>query len=161
ELIAQGMRSMPLRGALTLTVPGLPDAWEQLLLRSGTWTLAQALEPAIEYARNGFPVTDRLASAISANAAVLASCPAAAAAFLPGGRPPHPGSRMMQPRLADTLEQMAQSGACAFYRGPIAAALAQYVDALGGWLAIEDLTAHTSEWVEPLATRYRDLTVLE
>jgi gamma-glutamyltranspeptidase/glutathione hydrolase len=155
------MVSMPMRGPLSLTVPGVPDVWEQLLTRGGSWTLTRALSPAIAYARDGFPITPLVAHAISENAAVLAGCPTAARAFLPEGQPIQAGQSMSLPRLANTLELIAQDGASAFYRGAIAAALARYVQDLGGWLSREDLASHSSDWVQPIFTSYRGVNVLE
>jgi gamma-glutamyltranspeptidase/glutathione hydrolase len=161
RLVTRGMRTMPIRGPLSLTVPGVPDVWEKLLARYGSWTLAQALGPAISYARGGFPITPLVAAAIRENADVLAACPGAAVAFLPDGRPPPPGASLTLPRLADTLDLIAKGGAAEFYRGTIGAALARYVGDLGGWMSAADLSAHRSDWVEPLAASYRGVTVME
>lgn len=161
ELTERGLRAMPTRGPLPVTVPGAPDAWEQLLARFGTWTLADALGPAIEYARDGFPVTRRLADAIREHADLLGSTPASARTFMPTGRPPQSGHRLAFPDLARTLEKLAHQGTAVFYRGEVGAALARAVHEQGGWLADDDLAAHTGAWVEPLAASYRGVTVLE
>lgn len=161
ELTERGLQAMPTRGPHSVTVPGVMDAWEQILARFGTWTLSDALGPAIDYARNGFPVTPRVADAITAHAELLGSTPTSAKMFLPAGGPPHPGQRLAFPDLANTLEKVAHQGTAVFYRGEIGAALARAVREQGGWLADDDLATHSGAWVAPLAASYRGVTVLE
>lgn len=161
QLTERGLQAMPTRGPLPVTVPGVMDAWEQLLARFGTWTLSDALGPAIDYARDGFPVTQRVADAIKEHADLLGSTPTSAKMFLPTGGPPHPGQRLAFPDLAHTLEKVAHHGTAVFYRGEIGPALARAVREQGGWLADDDLATHSGAWVAPLAASYRGVTVLE
>ena len=144
-------------GPLTITVPGAVDAWFSLLARFGSRTFADLVQPAVAYARDGFPLT------------------ATGAALIQAGRPADPGwgdweliygraapgRRLTQPGLARTLEAMAAGGPDAFYRGDIGKAVADHVQRIGGLLDANDLGAHRGEWVEPLEGHYRDLTVAE
>jgi gamma-glutamyltranspeptidase / glutathione hydrolase len=157
----RGVTTVPEYGPLTVTVPGVVDGWASLLARHGTITLARALAPAIGYAREGFPVSEIIAVQWKAEEKRLAADPAARATFLPDGRAPAPGQVFRNPRLAATLEQIASGGRDAFYRGPIAAAIARDLKARQGLLDQSDFSAHRSDWIEPISTSYRGYDVFE
>ncbi len=161
DLRARGLVEMPLRGPLTVTVPGVVDAWHEALARYGRLGLERLLAPAIAYAEQGFPVVPRLAAAIGENAGALRVSPAAAAVLLPGGRVPRAGQLLRNPDLAATYRAIAREGRDAFYKEAIAERIASAVGAAGGLLAGEDLAAHGSDWVEPLVTSYRGHEVYE
>ncbi len=159
-LAARGHRDrVPERGAAvaTLTVPGALAAWADALDRFGSRPLAALLGPARELAMRGFPVYRRLAELI---AATPFDDPALAAVMQPGGRPPAVGERLAQPALAATLDAVIADGPASFYRGRVARALAAFGVRGGGFLAAEDLAAHRSDWVEPLAAPYAGRTVV-
>ncbi|MGD9904226.1 MAG: gamma-glutamyltransferase [Vicinamibacterales bacterium] len=158
---ARGLREMPGSGPLAVDVPGVVSGWAALLGRFGTFSLADALAPAIGYARDGFPVAELMAAEWADAAARLAADAAAARTFLPGGRAPVMGEIFRNPRLADSLALVAAGGEDAFYRGPIAAAIADDMRARDGLLAAADLAAHRAEWVETIHTTYRGVTVHE
>jgi gamma-glutamyltranspeptidase / glutathione hydrolase len=161
EFKRRNLDDIPYRGVLSVSVPGVVDGWQQLLSTYGTLPLARALEPAIGYARDGFAVSEIIAAQWQAEADVLAKDPAAAATFLPGGRAPAPGDVFSNPRLAATLQQLAAGGRDAFYRGPIARAIAADIKQRGGLLTDADLAAHRSDWLAPISTTYRGHQVLE
>jgi gamma-glutamyltranspeptidase / glutathione hydrolase len=161
EFKKRGLAAIPYRGVLSVSVPGVVDGWSELLAKHGTRTLAQALEPAIGYARDGFPVSEIIATQWADQEATLAKDPAAARTFLPGGRAPAPGEVFGNPNLAATLEQIAKGGREAFYRGPIAKAIAADMQSRQGLLTEADLAAHRSDWVQPISTTYRGYEVLE
>jgi gamma-glutamyltranspeptidase/glutathione hydrolase len=158
-LLAKGIRVMPADGVYPITVPGAVAGWAELLERHGTITLARALEPAIRFARDGFPVSEIIAGQWHDGASRLD--PAAAAVFLPGGRPLRPGGIFRNPDLAKTLNQIATGGRDAMYRGPIGAAIAADVKKRGGFLTPADFAAHRADWVEPISTNYRGYDVYE
>jgi gamma-glutamyltranspeptidase/glutathione hydrolase len=158
-LLAKGIRVMPADGVYPITVPGAVAGWAELLEQHGTITLARALEPAIRYARDGFPVSEIIAAQWHDGASRLD--PAAAAVFLPGGRPLRPGAIFHNPDLAQTLEQIASGGRDAMYRGPIGAAIAADLGTRGGFLTPADFAAHRADWVEPISTNYRGYDVYE
>jgi gamma-glutamyltranspeptidase / glutathione hydrolase len=161
EFAKRGVTRIPEYGPLTVTVPGVVDGWANLLKRYGTITLARALAPAIAYARDGFPVSEIIAVQWKGEEKRLAADPAAAATFLVDGLAPAPGQVFSNPRLAATLEKIAAGGPDAFYRGPIAAAIARDMRARKGLIDEGDLAAHRSDWVEPISTAYRGYDVFE
>lgn len=157
ELVrGRGYSAMPLQGMLPVTVPGAVDAWAQALQRFGSQPLRCVLEPAIDYARQGFPVSEIVAYQwqLLVNLGVLQH-PDALRAFAIDGRGPRLGEVFRVPALAASLETIADGGADAFYRGPLAAQIVEFSAANGGVLALDDFAAHTSTWVEPIATDYR------
>lgn len=158
---SRGLDRVPFQGALSVSVPGVVDGWSELLSRHGTITLARALAPAIRYARDGFAVSEIIAGQWKEAEPVLAQDPAAATTFLLGGRAPETAQIFANPRLAVSLEQMASGGRDAFYRGRIAAAIAEDLGRRRGLLDLRDLDEHRSDWVDPITTTYRGLDVYE
>ena len=161
EYARRGLTAMPASGPLAVDVPGVVDGWHQLLARFGTMSLAQALAPAIRYARDGFPVQEIIAADWNESALRLAQDAAAARTFLPNGRAPRHGEIFVNPRLAASLERIAADGRDAFYRGSIARAMVADMRARGGLLDDRDFADHQSTWVEPLHTNYRGVDVYE
>jgi len=161
ELQGRGLAEIPPRSILAVTVPGAVSGWAALLERFGTIDLARALEPAVAYAEDGFPVSEVIASQWAVAEEVLAKHPATAALFLPEGRPPRPGDIFRNPDLAESLRAIARSGPAALYGGAVAAAIAECARRLDGLLDEADLAGHTSTWVEPVWSTYRGYTVLE
>jgi gamma-glutamyltranspeptidase / glutathione hydrolase len=156
-----GHRRVPARGPLSITVPGAVDGWSELLARHGTITLGQALQPAIAYARDGFPVCEIVAGQWQQVEATLAEDAAAAEVFLPGGRAPRAGEVFRNPWLAGSLEAVATGGRDAFYRGPVARSLCRYLRLRGALVDEEDFAASHADWVEPLRTSFRGCEVCE
>lgn len=157
----RGLTEMPTSGPLAVNVPGVVSGWDALLTRFGSITMAQALAPAIGYAAEGFPVAELMANEWAEAAPRLAQDAAAAATFLPGGAAPAMGTVFANPRLARSLELIANGGREAFYRGPIAEAIAADMAARGGLITAQDLAAHAADWVDPIHVRYRGYDVHE
>jgi gamma-glutamyltranspeptidase/glutathione hydrolase len=160
---ARGLDEIPLRGVVpaTLTTPGAVDGWCQAHDAHGRLPLARVLDAAIGYARDGFPVTERLAGWTARTADVLARDPDAAALLLPDGRPPVRGQRLRNTDLAGTLERIAGQGRDGFYRGETARELARWARERGGVFTEADLDGQHSRWGEPLSARYREFTIYE
>ena len=152
---------IPVRGELSVSVPGVVDGWNELLTRHGTIPLARALAPAIRYAREGFAVSEIVSWQWREVEEMLAHDPKSAALFLPGGKPPRAGDVFRNPALASSLELIAKNGRDAFYRGAIAEAISQEMQRRGGLIRMDDLAAHHADWVEPLSTTYRGYQVNE
>jgi gamma-glutamyltranspeptidase/glutathione hydrolase len=161
EFQRRGLKAIPYRGELSVSVPGVVDGWTELLARYGTIKLDRALEPAIGYARDGFAVSEIIANPWKDVEPLLAKDPAAAATFLPGGHAPAAGDVFKNPRLAATLELIANGGRNAFYNGPIAKAIADDMRRRNGLITEADLAANKPDWVEPISTNYRGYDVLE
>ena len=156
-LRAQGYTSMPRYGPLAVTVPGTVDAWVAGHERFGVLDLAEVLAPAIALAANGFPVSPRLAAVLAAEAEGISQAPAMAEILFPNGVVPAAGETLPFPRLAASLRAIAVGGREVFYEGAIAEAI---VGALDGWMTPGDLAGHRGEWVAPLSSTYRGMTVL-
>ena len=161
EFNRRNLAEIPYRGVLSVSVPGVVDGWQELLSKHGTLTMARALEPAIAYARDGFPVSEIIAGQWKAEEQTLSRDPAAAATFLPDGHAPAPGDVFRNPKLAATLDALARGGRDAFYRGSIAHAIAADLQRRNGLLTAADLAAHRSNWIDPISTTYRGYEVLE
>ena len=158
---ARGHDDMPARGGEPITVPGAVALWADAAEALGRLGLAALLEPARELAERGFPVAPVSARMWGAEEATLRHDPAAAAAFLPGGRAPREGELIRLSDLARTLATLAEQGPRTFYEGEIAARIVSATRDAGGFLALEDLAAHRSTWVEPISAEYRGLEVFE
>jgi gamma-glutamyltranspeptidase / glutathione hydrolase len=161
EFKRRGLQRIPLRGELSVSVPGVVDGWHELLSKHGTRTMAQALEPAIRYAREGYAVSEIIADQWKSVESLLARDPNAAAAFLTNGKAPAPGDVMKNPALAASLELIAKEGRDAFYKGALAKAIADDMQRRNGYLTANDLADHRSDWVEPLSVTYRGYQMLE
>jgi gamma-glutamyltranspeptidase/glutathione hydrolase len=161
RLIRGGRSAIPERGPLSISVPGAVDGWFELHARFGRRPLGELLAPSIEYAREGFPLTEVIGEAWEAGARALEGAPGFAAVFMPNGRVPAVGEPFVNPHLARAYELIAADGRAAFYDGPIAAAIEQAVRGNGGFLGREDLAAHRAQWVEPVSTTYRGWRVFE
>jgi gamma-glutamyltranspeptidase/glutathione hydrolase len=161
EFGKRGLTAVPERGVLSITVPGVVDGWAELLAKHGTIPLARALRPAIEYARNGFPVSEIIAYQWKGVEEVLAADRAAAATFLVEGHAPAPGQVFANPHLASTLEQIASGGRDAFYKGAVARAIVADLRARGGLLDARDFAEHHADWVDPIGTSFRGVDLFE
>lgn len=159
----RGLAEIPFRGILpaTVTTPGAVASWVEAHAAYGRVPLARTLEAATGYARDGFPVTPRLAGWIADTAADLAAQPDAAALFLPGGQAPRAGSLLRNPGLARTLAALAAGGRAGFYEGETGAALAACSRRHGGFFDAADLAAQDARWGEPLKGSYRGVTLYE
>jgi gamma-glutamyltranspeptidase/glutathione hydrolase len=159
--VERGHEAMPLRGMLSVSVPGAVAAMDTALAQwgSGRFTREHLLRPAVRYAEEGAPVARKVAAWIRETAPVLSRYPSSSAIFLPGGHPPAEGDLLVQRDLARTLRIVADQGAEGFYRGPIAAQIDAYAREHGGILSAEDLAPYSVDVHAPLSTSYRDVTV--
>ncbi len=158
--------AMPARGWLPVTVPGVPAGWRDLHDRFGSMPFADLFVDAIGYAEHGHPVSTATATAWARAVAGHAGLTGPeyaefARVFAPDGRAPRPGERWRNPGAARTLRLIAETRAEEFYRGRIAAALADHAARTGGLLTGDDLAEHASIWVEPVSVRYRGHEVWE
>ncbi len=158
---SRGHAEIPLRGILpgTVTVPGAVDGWCQAHDAGGWLTLARDLAAAVGYAREGFPVSRRLADWTEQSTTLLKENAEAAAIFLPGGAPPRAGQRLRNPNLALTLERIATEGRAGFYEGETAREMARFAREGGGLHAERDFARQRAEWGEPLSTTYRGVAI--
>lgn len=157
----QGLSQIPTYSPLAWSVPGCVDGWEELRGRFGTQPLPELLEPSIEYAESGFPVTQVIGSYWERSEERLQKWPTSAATYLPGGRAPREGEVFRNPQLAATYRSIAEGGRDAFYKGSIAKRIVEFSEANGGYFSMKDFADHTSDWIDPVATNYRGYDVWE
>jgi gamma-glutamyltranspeptidase/glutathione hydrolase len=156
-----GMSAMPALGWDTVTVPGAVAAWAALSERFGKLPFAELFQPAIAYARSGFPVSPITARRWRQAHALYPQLAEINRTFFPAGRAPQSGDVFRCPDQADTLAEIADSRGESFYRGPLARRMAACAAAEGGALTLDDLARHSADWVEPLAVDYRGVTLHE
>lgn len=155
------LQRIPNAGVLSVTVPGVVDGWSELLSKLGTIPMAKAVAPAVEYARNGYAVSEIISGQWRASEKKLAADPVSAATFLPGGHYPTPGTIFANPHLAATLEAIGKGGRDVFYKGAIARAIIAEMRKRDGLLDERDFTEHYSDWTEPISISYRGYDVYE
>ncbi len=153
--------SIPSFGALPVSVPGCVDGWFTVHDRFGKMDMEQILNPAIQYARNGFPVSELIAYYMNASANRLMKYKGFSETYMPNGKMPKKGDIFKNPYLANTLEKIAKNGRDAFYKGDIAKTIAKYMKEQGGFLSYDDLASHKSEWVDPVSINYRGYDIWE
>ncbi len=157
---------IPLYGWLSVTVPGVVSAWYCLWQKWGKLPFEQLFEPAIRYANSGFPVSPITAMAWQKSANIYLSLKNPQfdhfkKVFFPNNKAPEAGEIWGSKLHAETLKEIAQTGGESFYRGKLAEKIANFSSDTGGFLTLEDLRNHQAEWVTPIHTNYRDLTVWE
>ena len=152
--------SMPTYGPHAVTVPGTARGWERTVEEFGRLDLESVLAPAIHYATEGYPVSDVVAAAWS-SAERLFRDDHAREAYLFDGSAPAPGETVTLPKLAASLETIANRGADIVYEGEIADAIVSEIQSRGGFMTREDLAGFEPAFVEPISTTYRGCEVFE
>ncbi|WP_026702565.1 gamma-glutamyltransferase family protein [Salibacterium aidingense] len=167
EVKKQGHKKMPERGFLPVTIPGAPSAWVSLSERFGRLPFHELLEPAISYAREGFPLSPVTARnwrrAIQHLQSTLSGVEYEFLfeTFAPNGTIPAAGEMWKSEAFADTLEQIASSKGEAFYQGTLAEQIDAFSRKYGGFLRKEDLARYTPEWVTPVSVPYKGYDIWE
>jgi len=163
SLRARGLSTLPLRGALAVTVPGAVRSWGDAHRRFGRLSRDVVLGPAIELARAGFPAWDGFIEAVERTSPAVAQALGPEATFFavyrPAGRAWRPGEIVRLPALASTLEKLANDGFDAFYEGDLGEQQAGTLRGLGLSCTPADFRRHTSTWTEPIETTYRGVRV--
>ena len=154
-ILALGLDDVPYRGARAVTVPGALSGWAALLERYGSLSLAEALGPAIEVARGGFPVTPIIAEQWRGTEGVLRRDPGARETYLlDGDRGPEAGEWFRNPDIAESFSLVAREGPEALYGGSLGARIVETVQGQGGFLTLQDLRDHEPEWVRPISVDF-------
>ena len=154
ELRGQGLTSINDQSPYAITVPGAVSGWQAALQRYGTMSLSDVLKPAVQYASEGYPVSEVISTQWAAGAPRLQAQPSGNQLLI-GGRAPRAGEVVRLPELARTLQAIAEGGADAFYNGPLADQVSDFVQRQGGWLSADDMANHRATWEEPIHTDYR------
>ncbi|MGD9617925.1 MAG: gamma-glutamyltransferase [Alphaproteobacteria bacterium] len=153
---------IPERGALAaLTVPGAVDGWRAAHERHGKLPWADLFAAAIHYAGEGMPVSRSLADWLVQDLPILRQFPETARVYLSTGEPQREGSRLVQVDLARTFEELASAGARAFYEGTIPKRICDSLGPAGSPLKPKDFAAYKAAWVDPIASTYRGLEVVQ
>ena len=160
-LQSRGFRAGSQQGVMSVTVPGALAGWELLVRTHGKRTLAQALQPAIAYAQDGFPVSPIIAAQWANETSFLQRDSAAAATYLPGGRAPKAGEWFRNPDYARTLQEIADQGIGTFYGGALGQRIVARLKALGGFVTIDDLRKNAPNWVTPISVPFGGYRVWE
>jgi gamma-glutamyltranspeptidase/glutathione hydrolase len=162
-LRSKGETTMPMMGIHAVTVPGAVAGWDALRKRFGRLPFARLLQPAIYYAREGYPVTELIGESWGSDRSrpVLVMHSNATKLYLPGGNAPKIGEVFRNPDLARSLERIAVSGRDGLYKGATAEAIVTISKELGGTMTMADLAEFEAEWVEPISTDYRGWRVSE
>jgi len=158
--LRKAYRAMPKQGPLSVSVPGTVAAWGELINRFGRRTLAAALAPAIDWAKNGVPVSGSVALAIVSERKRIDEDPGLGSLFVANGRVLGENDLLRQPALADSLRTIADQGVSAFYDGPLGARFIMGIRKLGSPMTTDDFRRHRTEIVSPLTRRYRGYEVL-
>jgi gamma-glutamyltranspeptidase/glutathione hydrolase len=151
---------MPSGGILTVTTPGSLWGWQEALDRFGSMSFKQVLQPAVEYAENGFPISEEIGDGWQLPKALpLQGCctqldPDSVNTYYINGSPPAIGTIFRNPDLAHTLRLIQEHGRDVFYKGEIAQAIVAKSNALGGTMTLQDLANYKGEWVTPASTTY-------
>ncbi|WP_313683453.1 gamma-glutamyltransferase family protein [Pantoea sp.] len=156
-----GQQTMPEIGWEAVTVPGAVSAWVALAERFGTLPLTTLAQPAIEYARDGFPVSPLIGQLWQRGYNKLKDQPGFSACFAPEGRPPRAGELFRNPAQAATLQKIAETNGEAFYRGELAQQMAAFAAEHGAALTLEDLNQHRADWVQLLSHPFAGGSVQE
>ena len=163
-LKAMGLEKIPAYGPLPVSVPGAVDGWTSLHDKFGSMPLKKILAPAIGYAEEGFPVTELIGYYLgSIDRFSRMGYPNIKETYYDpnGGQRPKNGDRYRNPALADTYRAIAKKGREGFYEGEVAQTITSFIKEQGGFLSLEDLSAHHSQWVEPVSVNYRGYDVWE
>lgn len=156
-----GMDKIPSHGPLPVTVPGAVDGWFELHEKFGSLPMTAILAPAIQYAKEGFPVSELIAWYMQRSATFLNKYENFPETYMPNGAAPVKGQVFRNPNLAATYEKIATGGRDTFYKGDIARTIDAYIKRHNGFLSYDDLASHTSEWLDPVSANYRGYDVWE
>ena len=157
----KNFKKIPSFGPLSVSVPGCVDGWFELHKKFGSLEMKDVLQPAINYAENGFPVTELVSHYMTLSSKFYSKYPNFKETFTINGRPPQKGQIFKNPFLAKTLKAIALQGKSGFYEGEIAKKISDFIIEQGGFLSEWDLKNHRSEWVNPVSTNYRGHDIWE
>ena len=155
-------KKIPSLGPLPVSVPGCVDGWFELHAKFGNLPMNKILAPAINYANEGFPVTELIGYYLERSVPYLGDkFPNVLETYSVNGKVPSKGTIFKNPYLAATYSKLAQGGRDTFYKGAMAKTIVSFIKEQGGFLSYNDLATHKSEWVQPVSVNYRGFDVWE
>ena len=155
------MTQIPAYGPLPVSVPGCVDGWFEMHKRFGKISMEDILNPAINYAENGFPVTELVSYYMEIANKNFNQYPNFKETYHINGYTPKKGQLFKNKDLGKTLRLIAENGRKGFYEGPVAKTISDFIIDQGGFLSFEDLKNHSSDWIEPVSTNYRGYDIWE
>ena len=158
---SKGITQIPRYGPHPVTVPGAVAGWSAMHKRFGNKEFHTLFESAIDYAVNGFPVTELIAYYLEGSAENFQNFPNFKSVWMPNGTIPKKGDIFRNPHLANTYQSIANSYGESFYKGEIAEEIVKSLKQQGGAMQMSDLINYAPEWVEPVSTNYRGYDVWE
>ena len=157
----QGFEKIPAYGALPVTVPGAVAGWSALHDKFGKLPFKNLFNNAIDYATNGFPVTELIAYYLERSSSVFKDYENFSSVWMPDGATPKKGEIFKNPLLAKTYQAIAKTNGQSFYEGSTAAEIIKILNENGNPMSLSDLRNFSPEWVKPVSTNYRGYDVWE
>jgi len=154
-------KKIPAYGPLPISVPGCVDGWFEMHEKFGKTSMQKILNPTINYAENGFPVTELVSYYMNISDKFFNHYPNFKETYYVNESTPKKGEIFKNLDLANTLKLIAKKGREEFYEGKIAQIISDFVIEQGGFLSLEDLKEHKSEWIEPVSINYRGYDIWE
>jgi gamma-glutamyltranspeptidase/glutathione hydrolase len=155
------INSIPSYGPLPVSVPGCVDGWFELHERFGQLKMNEVLAPAIDYAENGFPLSELIAHYWQRSVDFHRKYPNVIDTYTNNGQVPAKGDIFKNPYLAETYRLLAKHGRDYFYKGEVAQKITQFIKEQGGFLTMEDMSQHKSQWIKPVSVYYRGYDIWE
>ena len=155
------LTTIPAYGPLPVSVPGCVDGWFEMHEKFGKLSIKKILNPAINYAQNGFPVTELVSYYMSVADKNFHKYPNFKETYYVGESTPKKGQLFKNADLANTLKLISKKGRSGFYEGTVAKRISDFIIAQGGFLSYDDLKNHKSDWIDPVSTNYRGYDVWE
>ena len=157
----KGLERVPYYGPLSWSVPGCVDGWFELHKKFGKLKMKTILQPAVDYAENGFPLSELIAFYWQISVKRFKEYENFQKLYAPGGKLLQKGDIFKNPELAQTYRLLAQKGRDAYYKGEIAKKIVTYSKRVGGFFEMKDFEDFHAEWVEPLKADYKGYDVWE
>ena len=157
----QGFKKIPAYGALPVTVPGAVAGWSALHDKFGKLPFENLFDNAIDYANDGFPVTELIAYYLDRSSSVFQDYENFSSVWMPSGSTPKKGEIFKNPLLAKTYQAIAKTNGKSFYEGSTADEIISILNENGNPMSLNDLRNFSPEWVDPVSTNYRGYDVWE
>ena len=161
KLKQKGLEKIPPYGPLPVTVPGAVAGWVSIHKKFGLLEFNELFNDAINYAENGFPVTELVSYYLERSSEIFAVYPNFKDVWMPNGKTPKKGEIFINKNLAENYKEIANTYGKSFYSGKIAENIVNTVNAQGGFFSMSDLNSFEPEWINPVSTNYRGYDVWE
>ena len=161
KLKQKGLEKIPPYGPLPVTVPGAVAGWVSIHEKFGLLEFNKLFNDAINYAENGFPVTELVSYYLERSSEIFAAYPNFKDVWMPNGKTPKKGEIFINKNLAENYKEIANTYGKSFYSGKIAENIVNTVNAQGGFFSMSDLNSFEPEWINPVSTNYRGYDVWE